>query len=166
FRVWGAVWPYAWLASALIMSVFISLHVSNPDVQRDVWMAMITFLTGEALAYTALVRTKSLAAPWGLHFANNAFQFFLVASEPSGDSAAAIFIYTDPVYAAGGSRLTDPLSHAMTVAGLLALAVLLFWKRSPLYLPKRDVAAPAARPEPMPPSGPRPAPSSGGDATA
>jgi membrane protease YdiL (CAAX protease family) len=144
FRVWGAVIPYAWLAAGLIMSVFIALHIPNPDVQRDVWMALITFVSGEILAYWVLMRTKCLAASWGLHWANNAFQFFLVAAEPMGDPDAAIFVYTDPVYAAGGSRLTDPLSHLMTVAGLLALVAMLFWRRSPLYLPKRAAAMPDA----------------------
>lgn len=140
FRVWGAVIPYAWLASALIMSVFIALHVPNGDVQRDLAMGLITFVIGEALAYYALVRTKCLAAPIGLHWANNIFQFFLVATRPPNSTDTAIFVYTDPVYSAGGSRLLDPASHVMTIAGIVLVLTLLFWQRSPLYLPKRELS--------------------------
>lgn len=156
FRIWGAVIANPWIVAGAIMSVFIALHLPNPDVQRDVAMAMIAFVLGEALAYWALIRTKCLAAPMGLHFANNAFQFFLVGMEPMGDSDAAIFVYTDPVYAAGGSRLTDPASHLMTLAGYAMLIALLFWRRSPLYLPRRSVKVEVpATPLPPPPAIPQ-----------
>lgn len=141
FRVWGAVIPYAWLTAALIMSGFIALHVPNDDVQRDVSLGLITFVTGEVIAYTVLVRTKCLAAPIGLHWANNIFQFFIVTTTPPATNDTAIFVYSDPVYAAGGSRLFDVTTLVMTISGTALLVALLFWRRSPLYLPRRELAA-------------------------
>jgi uncharacterized protein len=137
FRVWGAVIPYAWVVSALIMSVFIALHIPNADVQRDVAVGLMTFVAGEILAYYVLLRTGSLAAPIGLHWANNAFQFFIVSTTPPGDTDTAIFVYTDPVYAANGSRFFDPTTYIVGAGSVALIALLLFWRRSPLYLPRR-----------------------------
>lgn len=139
-RTWGAVLPYTFAAPALIMCCFIALHVPNADVQRDLYVGLSVFVLGEVLAYYALLRTKSLAAPMGLHFANNAFQFFLVRTRPPDDVDTAIFVYTDPVYAAHGSRLLDPMTYVMAAAGAILIVLLLFWSKSPLYLPRRDVA--------------------------
>lgn len=139
FRVWGAVFPYPFVAPALIMTAFISLHIPNPDMQRDIVVGLSVFIAAEIIAYAALLRTKSLAATIGLHWANNVYAFFLVATAPAGDTDAAIFIYTDPVYAAGGTHTLDPAAHAVNLAGVACVVALLFWERSPFCLPKRAV---------------------------
>lgn len=146
FRVWGAVFPFPWVAPALIMAVFISIHIPNPDMQRDLATGVSVFISGEIIAYAALLRTKALAASWGLHWGNNIYAFFLMATAPMGDTDAAIFVYTDPVYAAGGTHALDPAAYGVTLASFLSIAALLFWDRSPLCLPKRAVVG-------APPSG-------------
>lgn len=143
FRIWGAVVP-ARLIIAVIMGVFIAMHIPNADVQIDVGTAVAVFVISEIIAYWILLRTKCLAAPMGLHWMNNVFAFFLVASLPAGDTDAALFVYTDPIYAAGGSRFLDPWTHALTAIATALLLVLLFWQRSPLHLPRRAVMAAAA----------------------
>lgn len=140
-RVWGAVIPYPLIVCGLLMALFIAVHIPNPDMQRDLAMGLAVFIGGEAMAYAALLRTKTLAASMGLHWANNIFAIFFVATVPLADSAAAVFVYNDPVYAAGGSRALDPVSHLTNIAVLAAIAGLLFWHRSPLALPRRSVAA-------------------------
>lgn len=139
FRVWGAVVPYAWAASSLIMCVFIALHIPNADVQQDLPVALMTFLAGETLAYYVLIRTGCLAAPIGLHWANNVFQFFIVSSTPPGNTDTAIFVYTDPVYTANGSRLLDLATYIVGASSMALIALLLFWPRSPLFLPRRTL---------------------------
>lgn len=138
-RVWGAVIPYPLVVCGLLMALFIAIHIPNPDMQRDLTMGLVVFIGGEAVAYAALLRTKTLAASMGLHWANNIFAIFLLATVPLADSAAAVFVYTDPVYAAGGSRAFDPLTHLTNIAAVAALVALLFWHRSPLCLPRRSV---------------------------
>ncbi len=138
-RVWGAVIPYPLIVCGLLMALFISIHIPNPDMQRDLAMGLVVFIGGEAVAYAALLRTKTLSASMGLHWANNIFAIFLVVTVPLTDSSAAVFVYTDPVYTAGGSRALDATSHLTNIAAVLALVLLLFWHRSPLALPRRAV---------------------------
>lgn len=138
-RIWGAIVP-ARLVIGIIMAVFIAIHLPNADVQIDVGTALIVFVIGEIIAYWALLRTKCLAAPMGLHWMNNSFLFFLVASVPAGDPDAAIVVYTDPVYSAGGTYLLDPVTHLATAVATGMLALLLFNERSPICLPRREAA--------------------------
>ena len=51
-------------------------------------------------------------------------------------TSLALVIYTDPVYAAGGSYLYDPATYVFAVAGPALLLLLLMWRRSPFCLPK------------------------------
>jgi membrane protease YdiL (CAAX protease family) len=139
FRVWGAVIPYPLIVCGLLMALFIAIHIPNPDMQRDLAMGLVVFMGGEAVAYAALLRTKTLAASMGLHWANNIFAIFFLATVPLADSSAAVLVYTDPVYAAGGSRALDPITHLTNIAAVAVLVALLFWRRSPLYLPRRAV---------------------------
>lgn len=140
-RVWGAVIPYPLIVCPMLMALFIAIHVPNPDMQRDLAMGLAVFIGGEAVAYAALLRTKTLAASMGLHWANNIFAIFFLATVPLADTAAAVFVYYDPVYAAGGSRALDPITHLTNLAAVAVLLALLFWHRSPLVLPERRVTA-------------------------
>jgi hypothetical protein len=69
----------------------------------------------------------------GMHWMNNAWAM-LVATVPGQPTAMALVVYTDPVYAAGGSRLFDPAVYLTAAAQLVALLALLLWPRSPFYL--------------------------------
>lgn len=134
-RVWGAVAPFRLPVTAAIITLFVSAHLWNEDLRRDLLLNVIYFAAVEVLSYALLFRTQNLAASAGLHWMNNVIAL-LAPTVPGQPSVLALVIYTDPVYAAGGSRLFDPLTHASSLAGLVLLLGLLLWRRSPLYLPK------------------------------
>ena len=81
---------------------------------------------------------------------------------PEEVSPLALVVYTDRVHTAGGSYLYEPETYVFAVVGPATLLVLLFWRRSPFYLPKAPLPAPAvAQPTPVAtgPDGPASAPS-------
>lgn len=139
FRAFGAVVPVAGLVIPMLIALFVSAHIPNSDMQRDLTLGLIYFSLGELLAYAALLRTKTLAGPIGLHWANNCFLFFGVAMKPGEDTSAAVLIYQDPVYTAGGSYLFDPLTHVVGLSYYAMVALLLFSRWSPLRLPLRQL---------------------------
>ena len=150
-RTWGAVLPFRLPVTAAVMALFISGHLANDDVRRDLLLNVMFFVATETVSYAMLYRTRNLAASAGMHWMNNAWAM-LVATVPGQPTAMALVVYTDPVYAAGGSRLFDPVVHVTAAAQLAALFVLLLWRRSPFYLRAAPAAGPPAdrdtRPEP------------------
>lgn len=154
-RVWGAVLPIRSLIVLAIAGVFTSAHAINDDVAQDLVFNLIFFFAGELLTLFVYLRTESLGAVTGLHWINNVWAMCIVPTEPGQSTALAIAAYTDPVLSAGASRLTDPKSYLEVGAGLVALLVLLCWKRSPFYLPPQHstIAAPAEPPPSDPPPG-------------
>jgi membrane protease YdiL (CAAX protease family) len=148
-RAWGAVVPFRLPVVASLIAFFVAGHLWNEDLQRDVSLNLVYFVLVELVSYAVLFRTQNLAASAGLHWMNNVIAL-LAPTVPGQPTVLAAVIYTDPVYMAGGSRMFDPITHAGMLAGLVALIVLLFWRRSPFYLapaplPPRE--APAPRPD-------------------
>lgn len=139
-RTLGAVLPYRLPVTAVVITLFVSGHLGNEDLRRDVLLNVGYFVAVEMISYALLFRTRNLAASAGLHWINNVFAL-LAPTVPGQPTVLAVVIYVDPVYAAGGSRLLDPLTHAGSLATLGMLLVLLLWRRSPFYL---------ARPAQMP----------------
>jgi membrane protease YdiL (CAAX protease family) len=147
-RVSGAVLPFRLPVTAAVLALFVSLHLGNDDVQRDLVLNTLYFVVGEAVAYGLLFRTRNLAAPAGLHWVNNTM-VLLAPAMPGQPTALALMVYTDPVYAAGGSRLLDPLTHASAIAGVALLLALLLWRHSPFHLAAaREEGPPAGRVRP------------------
>jgi hypothetical protein len=103
---------------------------------------VIYFTAAEVVAFVVLFRTQNLAAAAGLHWMNNVFAT-LAPTVPGQPTVLALAVYTDPVYAAGGSRLFDPATHAAGVAGFALLLVMLMWRRSPFYLAQAPQPAPS-----------------------
>ena len=152
-RTWGAVLPYRLPVTAAIIALFVAGHLWNEDLQRDLLLNVIYFVVVEVIAYAVLFRTQNLAASAGLHWMNNVIAL-LAPTVPGQPTVLALVVYTDPVYAAGGSRLFEPLTHAGALGGVALLLLLLLWPRSPFYL-ARVPATPQALPEPareLPPS--------------
>jgi membrane protease YdiL (CAAX protease family) len=137
-RVWGAVLPLRLPVTAGVIALFVTGHAWNEDLQRDPLLNVVYFIVGEVVAYAVLFRTRNLAASAGLHWMNNVVAL-LLPTVPGQPTTLAFAVYTDPVYAAGGSRLLDPLTHAAGLVGVLLLLAMLLWPRSPFYL------APAGR---------------------
>jgi membrane protease YdiL (CAAX protease family) len=137
-RSWGAVLPLRLPVTAAVVALFVAGHVGNDDLQTDLVLNVAYFLAGEVVAYAVLFRTENLAASAGLHWMNNLVAL-LMPTVPGQPTALALAVYTDPVYAAGGSRLLDPFTHVTGIAGLVLLVALLYWPRSPFYLePARE----------------------------
>jgi len=132
-RAWGAVLPFRLPVTAAVVTLFVSGHLDNDDLQKDLPLNLAYFVAGEAVAYAVLFRTQNLAASAGLHWMNNLVAL-LTPTVPGQPTLLALAVYTDPVYAADGSRLLDPLTHVAGLASLALLLVLLYWPRSPFYL--------------------------------
>jgi uncharacterized protein len=132
-RAVGAVLPYRLLVTTAIIALFVAGHLGNEDLERDLLLNVIYFVGGEAIAYAVLFRTRNLAASTGLHWMNNVLAL-VMPTIPGQPTLLGLAIYTDPVYAAGGSRLFDPLTHATGIAAVALLLTLLFWRRSAFYL--------------------------------
>jgi membrane protease YdiL (CAAX protease family) len=157
-RTWAAVLPVRLPVAALVTTVFILGHLGNTDVQRDVLLAVVGFVTMTLVSIAVLLRTQNLAASAGLHWANNAF-ILLRPGAPEEVTPLALVVYTDPVYAAGGSYLYDTVTWALTVAAPALLLLLLLWSRSPFYLaaaPVSGVGRPARAAETTGPASPVP----------
>jgi membrane protease YdiL (CAAX protease family) len=140
-RVCGAVLPLRVPVVAAVIVVFVAGHLWNDDFGRDFAVNLIYFTVAELLAFAMLFRTQNLAACAGLHWMNNVLATF-APTLPGQPVFLALLVYTDPVYAAGGGRLLDPLTHAVGIAGFCLLLVLLLWRRSPFYLPKAPLPEP------------------------
>jgi membrane protease YdiL (CAAX protease family) len=151
-RAWGAVLPIRTLITVLIAAMFTSLHAVNDDLKADLYFGMIVFFATELVAIAVYLRTWSLAATTGLHWANNLFALVLVARPPGYSSTFPPLVYTDAVLAAGGSRLLDPWAYAEAIAGIALLWGLLTWRLSPFHLPKADPASGEVMPTAAPPA--------------
>jgi hypothetical protein len=99
--------PYAWLTASIVIGVFISLHVDNPDFKLDFWFNLIAFALTQLVWSYLWFRTGSVAATAGLHWANNAAAFFFLVAVPGWSPSMAIAIYRDDVLLKGGSHLAD-----------------------------------------------------------
>lgn len=141
----GAVLPFRIPVTAAVIAVFVAGHLGNEDVRRDIALNILYFVVVEAISYALLFRTQNLAASAGLHWMNNVMAL-MAPSLPGQPTALAVMIYTDPVYAAGGSRLLDVFTHTAGGIGLAALLTLLLWRRSPFYIEKAPVPVPAIVP--------------------
>jgi len=138
-RVVGAVLPFRVPVTAIVMTLFVAGHLGNEDIDKDLTLNVIYFVIVELISFGLLFRTQNLAASAGLHWMNNVLALF-APTVPGQPTALALIVYSDPVYESGGSRLFDLSTHAAGAAGVALLLILLFWRRSPLYL------APAASP--------------------
>jgi hypothetical protein len=63
----------------------------------------------------------------------------LAPTVPGQPMSLALIVYHDPVYAAGDTRLFDTGTHLAGLAGVAALIVLLYWRRSPFFMAKAPV---------------------------
>jgi len=155
YRTWGAVLAVRLPVAVAVITAFISAHLQNADVQRDMLLAVVGFVIMATISIAVLMRTRSLAASAGLHWSSNAF-IVLRPGAPEEVSPLALVVYTDRVHMSGASHLYEPATYVFAVLGPALLLVLLFWRRSPFYLPEAapppapDIANPtpvAARPE-------------------
>ena len=56
------------------MVVFIANHVGNSDFENDFWFTLTVLVLTQILwSYVLVLRTQSIAATAGLHWANNVF---------------------------------------------------------------------------------------------
>jgi uncharacterized protein len=145
-RVLGAVLPYRWPLAVGLSVAFTSLHVSNTDFAADHRSAVVEFMLSGLVSFAVYFRTQRLAAPFGIHWANNVFALLIVSTQPGSQAKETLLTYTDPVLAAGLSNLATWEGALALLGTNAALAALLLWQRSPLCLAHAIV--PLAIPEP------------------
>ena len=134
-RTLGAVLAIRLPVAAAVTTLFILPHLGNSDIQRDLLLGVMGLAIMTVVSIAVLLRTQNLAASAGLHWANNAF-ILLRPGTPDEVTPLGLVVYTDPVYAAGGSYLYDPATYVFAVVGPALLLFLLMWRRSPFCLPK------------------------------
>jgi membrane protease YdiL (CAAX protease family) len=134
-RTVGAALPFRLPVTAAIVTLFISGHLGNDDLAQDLVFNLIYFVIIEAISYALLFRTQNLAASAGIHWINNV-SALLAPTVPGQPVALALIVYNDPVYATGSTRLFDLGTHLAGLAGVAALMVLLYWRRSPFFIEK------------------------------
>ncbi|MFM9940261.1 MAG: CPBP family intramembrane glutamic endopeptidase [Hyphomicrobiaceae bacterium] len=149
-RVWGALVPIRAAMVAALVTGFTMLHTVNSDFRTDFMFNFIGFLLVEVIYYWVLFRTGSLAATWGLHFANNLLAGILVITVPGSAPDMGLFVFTDPVLSAGGTRLKSPTAYIELGLSMSALVVLLSWRRSPFHLAEAPLPAIPEPPQPAP----------------
>jgi hypothetical protein len=137
-RTVGAALPFRLPVTAAIITLFISGHLGNEDLGQDLVFNLIYFVIIEAVSYALLFRTQNLAASAGIHWMNNV-SALLAPTVPGQPMSLALIVYHDPVYAAGDTRLFDTGTHLAGLAGVAALIVLLYWRRSPFFMAKAPV---------------------------
>ena len=64
-RAWGAVLPFRLPVTGAVIALFVTGHLWNEDLQRDLLVNVIYFVAGEIIAYAVLFRTQNLAASAG-----------------------------------------------------------------------------------------------------
>lgn len=146
-RLWGGALGSAWLAVPPLVVLFISQHLSNNDVKVDPAASIVWFAISEVVSYIVLFRTGSLAAAWGIHWANNVVVFLLLSTLPGGVTTMVFATFTEPTLAAGKSQLTSPSSWLELAINYTVFFTLILWRRSPFYL-ARKVQQPAQTEEP------------------
>ena len=148
-RLWGSALGSAWLAVPPLVVLFISQHLSNSDVKVDPVASILWFTVSEVVSYVVLFRTGSLAAAWGIHWANNISVFLLLSTLPGGVTTMVFATFTEPTLAAGRSQLTAPASWLELAINYGVFFLLILWRRSPFYL--AAVASPPRLEEPAKP---------------
>ncbi len=156
-RAWGALVAVRAAIVALLVLGFTMLHTLNSDFKTDFIYNFIWFVATEVLYYWLVLRSGSVASTWGLHFANNVLSMMVIVTVPGSAPDMGLNVYSDPVLAAGGSRLTSPMAYVEMVVGIALLVALLAWKRSPFYVPAAPLPVlPGDRPVPAPSTEPPP----------
>jgi uncharacterized protein len=137
YHAWVRIFPYPVAVAVVCCAIFAAIHWPNPDVQRDPVPAIIGLLAFALFAQWLTVRTGSLDAAWGLHFANNVFATLGVNVKPGYVTDAPVLQFTDTLLAAGGSYALDPMTYVWLVLSF----ALTFWaildRRSPFYIEPR-----------------------------
>ena len=145
-RIWGAVFPYRWFLIVVTSLLFATAHWPNDDVARDPVIGILSLVLGSIVSSWLYFRTLGLAAPAGLHWANNVIALLIVV-QPGPMSKGAWSVYNDPNLAAGKTNIADVPTWIVLIATNMAIVVLLAHPRSPFFIPK--IAAPGDSKAPL-----------------
>jgi uncharacterized protein len=134
FYAWGAVWPRPLAVAIGTSAFFAAVHAWNPDIAIDPIPGLASIFLFALFAQWLVMRTGSLDAAWGLHFANNLVAFLIIQGRPGYDSDTSVLEYTDAVWAHGGSYAGSPLYWLALAGGFAVLAWLVADRRSPFHV--------------------------------
>lgn len=130
FRQLGAATKIFWLAPALIVAFFVSLHLGNGDTQSAPLLIFTAFVLSDFAIIYLLMRTGGMEVPLVMHWTNNAFIFLVIAERKTQSNDLTLFVFDDDPTTISD----DAVVVGAFLVGLAAKMVAFTWKRSPFYL--------------------------------
>jgi len=150
-RQFGAVSLIWWLAPLVVVSVFVVLHVGNPDLEENIWLFIPIFLLSEAVVIYLLVRTQGMEIPLVLHWFNNFALFFIYSEAGTQSNDLTLWVHErseDDAVALAGD-IESVIGYSIY---LLLLLFFLLWPRSPFYVgPPAEIELPVEPAPSVPP---------------
>lgn len=143
----GAVVSVVWFAPLVVIGVFVSLHLSNPDFS-ELSLVLPSFVLMELVVVYLIIRTGGMEVAFVSHFVNNATIFLLIADAQTQANDLTLFVFNN----SQASRATEANSVGVFVVSLFWQALFvcgLTWKRSPFCVEKHVVTLPPP-PQPLP----------------
>lgn len=141
----GAATGIAWVAPTIVIAVFVSLHLGNPDVVHALWVVLPVFIASEAMIVYLTMRTGGMEVALVLHWANNFILMMLIAEQDTQANELTVFVFDD-----------DPTTIADDVPGLVIYGLFIVaqlavhtWERSPFVLPRHGWEQPDDAPRAM-----------------
>lgn len=138
-RQLGAASKVFWLAPVVVVSVFVSLHVGNPDFQAGFWMLLPLFVASELMVIYFTMRTGGMEVALCWHWINNATIFLVVADRTTQANDVTLFAFDeDP-----STLIDDAVTNGIYVGFLVLQFVAFVWRRSPFFLESHTWTPPA-----------------------
>lgn len=129
-RQLGAASKVFWFAPTVVVLVFVSLHIGNPDLQAGLWMLLPLFVVSELMMIYFTMRTGGMEVALCWHWFNNATIFLLVAERTTQANEVTLFVFDeDPT-----TIVDDAVSNGLYAAFLVIQLLAFLWRRSPFFL--------------------------------
>jgi len=147
----GALAGVAWVAVTLSITIFVALHVGNPDF-GELRLILPVFAFSEVVIVYLIMRTGGLEIAFVLHFLNNAMITLLFAEEVTQANELTLFV-TETLGADQGLVATEVMETVLYCLHFSALLILVVWKRSPFFIERHELDASlpdADTPDPRP----------------
>lgn len=129
-RQLGAASKVYWFAPTVVVLVFVSIHIGNPDFQTGFWMLLPLFVVSELIVIYLTMRTGGMEVALCWHWFNNATIFLLVAERATQANDVTLFVFDEDPTTIVDDAVTNGLYAAVLVIQLLAF----LWRRSPFFL--------------------------------
>ncbi len=130
----GATTNVFWFAPVVVVLLFVSLHIGNPDVQSNLWLILPVFIGSELMAIYLTMRTAGMEVAVAWHWFNNATIFLLLADRTTQANDLTLFVFDDDP----GTILDDAISVGLYAVFLVVQFLAFTTRRSPFFLEAHD----------------------------